>query len=214
MTSATSAHPYLVLQQAIHDAVRRNLARIVAAFDRSAAPPPSEAAVRFWDIVSFAVHHHHETEDGVYWPLMRERRPELGTLFDRTEGEHAAILGAMQAFEKALAEWDNGGDVDGVRATIPPMVEAIELHLRQEEADVWPLIPELITQDDLVALQTKAQKVVAMAPERMLGFALEGAPDAILRLMETVVPAEGLNHMLSQWLPEWQRTVMAFAPTL
>src|SRR3954468_6773723 len=68
----TEQHPACSVQLAIHRAVRRDLARLSKALE-SGEPPTAGPIRAYWADFAGKLHHHHELEDGLIWPLLAER---------------------------------------------------------------------------------------------------------------------------------------------
>ena len=81
----------------VHDALRRDLARAVAALSTDLEPPRLDAVARHVDWMMDFLHAHHAGEDAGLWPVLRERRPECGSLVDEMEADHRLIAPAIEA---------------------------------------------------------------------------------------------------------------------
>src|SRR3984957_5305352 len=91
----------------IHETFRR-------AYDEAAAlirvnPTPSPSRVTFLaDHVDFGLsmlHHHHEGEDEILYPLLVERAPDHAQRTEQIDHEHQEVKTAIDAAASACATW-------------------------------------------------------------------------------------------------------------
>ena len=203
MTTATPANPGWRVQLAIHRAVRRDADRLAAAL--AGGPGDSASAVRgYWAVAAAQLHHHHEFEDTVVWPLMGARLGDrVGALLARNAHEHQVMASAMDEFDTAL----HTTDAAGARTALGWMRQAIETHLAHEEADVLPLIPEAFTLEDIAFFQAEDAKT--NAPGRFLPWMLDDASDEDVAFFTGHMPPPVREQLDSEWTPHWQTSVEA-----
>jgi hemerythrin-like domain-containing protein len=92
------------------------------------------------NILSF-LHTHHEGEELLVFPLLRERCDGAGELIDRMNEEHHEALELLEQAKVALAAWP-GGDAAAQRAAQERLEELgshLNEHLVEEEQKVLPL---------------------------------------------------------------------------
>lgn len=194
----TSTHPGWTVQLAIHRAVRRDAARLSAALTDGRKTPP--AAIRdYWSATAAQLHDHHVFEDTIVWPLMRERLGDsVDALLTRNAREHLAMAVAMEDFGTAVSTMTTN---DGAaRVALQQMVEAIENHLADEEADVLPLIPEAFTLEDMAFFSAESAKT--NPPQAFLPWVLDDAADADLIFFTRIMPAAIRTQLESRWIPQ------------
>ncbi len=207
--SDSMPHPYLALQQSTHGAIRRNIERLATALDPAHLPPPGHIVAGFWAMLEAGIHHHHDAEEQIFLPMMVKNRPDIAGLIDRTGAEHAAVLEAMVHVDRSIKAWMAGDDVAVVREAFAKFVEVGTTHLEQEEADVWPLIPECISLADIAELQAQAKAGVSTTPEEIIPLGFESAPPQVLAMFEATAPAALRDRVLNGTLPAWKATVEA-----
>jgi Hemerythrin HHE cation binding domain len=201
----TPRHPGWTVQLNVHRAVRRDIARLTAALAQGRATAP-EAIRLYWAEAAFQLHHHHELEDTVIWPVMAERLGgRADSLLARNAREHQTMVAAMDGFDAAVARVTT--DTAAARRALGPLGEAIETHLRHEEADVLPLTPEAFSLDDVAFFQ--AESVKTNPPRAFLPWVLDDAPDADLAFFTGRMPAPVRAQLESDWLPRRRVTVEA-----
>jgi hypothetical protein len=132
---------------AMHDALRRELAQVTRiARLRDDNPGPMLRAALGWELFKKFLLVHHQTEDDILWPDLREQvagQPDRLALADALEAEHAVIEPLLTAIDAAAADPDYGyqrlGDITDELAA------KLTAHLTHEETDGLPLIDASLT---------------------------------------------------------------------
>ena len=97
---------------------------------------------------------HHDSEEALVFPLLRERCPGEAPLLDRLAEEHQQAVKLLKNAESALAAWP-GGD-GAVQSEAADALEALrvqlEAHLDEEEAEGLPLCTENLSLEEWGAL--------------------------------------------------------------
>jgi iron-sulfur cluster repair protein YtfE (RIC family) len=105
------------------------------------------------NILSF-LHSHHEGEELLVFPLLRERCEGAGELMDRMAEEHHEALELLEQAKMALAAWP-GGDAAAQRATqgrLDELCAHLNEHLVEEEDKVLPLAGEHLSMQEWGAM--------------------------------------------------------------
>jgi hypothetical protein len=206
MTATTTPrNPGWTVQLAVHRAVRRDVARLSGALAEGRGTSPT-AISAYWAETASQLHHHHEFEDTLVWPLMGERLGgRVESLLARNGREHLAMATAMDEFDAVVDTMTM--DTAAGRDALGRLKEAIETHLRDEEADVLPLIPEAFTLDDIAFFQAESAKT--NPPQAFLPWVLDDAPDADLAFFTGHMPAPIRAQLESNWMPRRRMTVDA-----
>ena len=196
--TTTLRHPGWTVQLSVHRAVRRDIARLSTAL--ATGQGVSSAAVSaYWAETAFQLHHHHEFEDAVIWPLMRERLgSRVVSLLDRNAEEHRVLAAAIDGFHAVV---DTRGAYSGAaRDALGRLGEALETHLGHEEADVLPLIPEAFTFEDLAFFKTESAKTNPASA--FLPWMLDDAPEDDVAFYLSALPAPVRGQLESDWMPQ------------
>jgi hemerythrin-like domain-containing protein len=150
MTTSHDKPADTTMMGVVHDALRRDLARLQSAL--SGSPPPGDAQRRALaghiDWMMDFLHHHHHGEDTGLWPLVRQRNPQAGPLLDQMEADHAAITLAVELLRQAAGRYASRGsepDRANVAAALSALAEPLLPHLRGEEDDAMPLVSATLT---------------------------------------------------------------------
>jgi iron-sulfur cluster repair protein YtfE (RIC family) len=105
------------------------------------------------NVLSFLASHH-DAEDTLVFPLLRERCPGQGALLDRLHGEHEEAVKLMSKATGALAAWP-GGDAAAqseVADSLEDLRVQLEPHLDEEEAKGLSLCAENMSLEEWGAL--------------------------------------------------------------
>ena len=105
------------------------------------------------NILSF-LHVHHEGEEQLVFPLLRERCDGAGVLMDEMAEQHHEALELLEQAQAALAAWP-GGDAEAQRATQDRLDELgshLHEHLVVEEQNVLPLAGEHLSMQEWGAM--------------------------------------------------------------
>lgn len=133
----TSATTFLV----VHRALRRDLARYPAAVRQLAMAPEEVRLAAFrdhWKSSRELLDAHHEQEDKVLFPELRELAPGLGDLLDALDTKHVeltSLLDTVSSWVEQLPE-----EVDQTAAAFEELAEFLVFHLDTEEAHLVPVM--------------------------------------------------------------------------
>jgi hemerythrin-like domain-containing protein len=134
----------------VHDALRRDLARLQTAL--SASPPPDDdrrrALTDHTDWMMEFLHHHHQSEDDGLWPLVLSRNPDAAALLDEMEADHARVGPAIEQVRDATPRYRSDASdlarmamLDALSALAEPLLP----HLQREEDEAMPVVSASIT---------------------------------------------------------------------
>jgi hemerythrin-like domain-containing protein len=160
----------------IHETFRR--AYEEAAQLIRANPTPSPARVTFLaDHVDFGLnmlHHHHEGEDEILYPLLVQRVPDHAARTEQIDHEHQAVKGAIDAAQTASARWRTAPGEDTAErlaASLDEVNAALLPHLDNEEREIVPLAAVTVTQEEWDSL---AKHGIASVPgnKKMIAFGM------------------------------------------
>jgi hemerythrin-like domain-containing protein len=192
----TTGQPIEVRDMAIVHRTFRN------AYDESARlvranPTPSAERVTFLaDHIDFGIsmlHHHHESEDALLYPVLIERVPEQAAHTEQVEHEHQLVAGAIDAVSTACAAWrrqplpETG---EALASALTSLNDTLQGHLDDEERDVVPLAAVTLTQAEWDAIGEHSRS--AIPRDRMaiaFGMLLEPLDDADSAYMKAQLPA-------------------------
>ena len=192
----SATHPIEVRDMAIvHKTFRR-------AFQESAQlvranPTPSAQRVTFLaDHIDFLIgvlHHHHESEDLLLYPLLAERAKEELAMVDEVGHQHVEVNGAITAVTESCAAWRGAPSAstgEELAASLEELNTVLQPHLDDEEQKVVPLAAVTLTQDEWIAMGDHSQNGI---PKKMMpvafGLLLEPLNDTDKAYMKGHLPA-------------------------
>lgn len=148
------ARPDVTDMYAVHRVFRDTLG---AAPQLVGGIPAGEAArvdqvANYYDNILYFLEAHHEGEEVIVFPRLRERCPDETALLDNLEGEHEAALSLLSSARSSLAAWPGSDGDAAAQAAVVDSLEALrsqlESHLDEEEARALPLCADNILAEE------------------------------------------------------------------
>jgi hemerythrin-like domain-containing protein len=160
------------------------------------SPTPSSSRVTFLaDHIDFGLtmlHHHHEGEDELLYPLLIARIPDHAARTAEVDHEHKLVRSSIDTALSACASWRAAPSADSAAALANSLDELnahLVPHLDNEEREIVPLAATTVTQKEWDAL---AKHGVASIPARKrlvaFGMILEPLNQADRAYMLTALP--------------------------
>jgi hypothetical protein len=177
----------------IHAAFRRDLARFDNAFDAFPVGSRDRADQldAAWGNFSNQLHHHHEDEETIFWPALRELGANQ-SMMGELEGEHARMLGALDRADAAMNAFHADPTAENVsysRAAFSDLESVIEDHLIHEERDLEPVAVHFQASPQLKAAQRAVRKAHKRNAGTFFAWLIDGAdPDTKAGLRREVPP--------------------------
>jgi hemerythrin-like domain-containing protein len=192
---------------AVHTILRRGSAVVADALGALGAGRPVDVrtlvSVARWH--STFLHHHHQSEDELFWPLLRRLFPQAGEDLARLTAEHVDLDAELAVLADAI---DQIGAGDGRRARDVAASTGHKAALRARESlaahldDEEPVMRELFPQTPAADIVELRKAIVAAAPK--------AGPDLVLGLLVDPDPAPGYEIMLANFPPpvRWARPLL------
>jgi hemerythrin-like domain-containing protein len=181
-----------------HDALVRDLSRLLAAARAGSIQDPRAAAT--WQAFSAMLRLHHEAEDAALWPPLAAA--VSGTpgadVIDAMEAEHRSIDPLLELVDARLAAGED------VTEPLEALWTGLTDHLRHEETTALPLLAATLGADgwarfvDHYRRQVGAERLPTVLPW-MLDGAPEAATGAVLRSLPPALAAAYADH----WQPAY-----------
>ena len=153
---AGTPRPDVTDMYAVHGVFRDTLGaapRLIGDIGPGDAARVDQIANYYHNILYF-LEAHHDGEEVIVFPRLRERCPDDAALLDSLEGEHKQSLILMEDARRSLAGWP-GADGDTAAAAQTAVAESLEAlraqlveHLDEEEARALPLCAENILAEE------------------------------------------------------------------
>jgi hypothetical protein len=168
----------------IHQAMRRDTARLPRAVARAGSADEWAALRRWFDRFEQTIVHHHEREDTIVWGELVARDPGFGAELDQLEADHHALDEAMSAVRAALwrQDWHLAIDAADVLA------ELLHDHLDREEAAAFPRLARTFTAEQYGEIEQRLQQGTPFSHLSFeVAWALDGVePERLAALLATV----------------------------
>lgn len=196
---------------AVHTVMRRGSALVTASFARLAAGEPVDVRTLVrtsrW-LIGFT-HHHHASEDELFWPVLRGLFPDAIAELDRLTTEHEALDVELHTLSRAV----------GTIAAPPAVGERVKTLAVVGQAALTGLPSAQKVQDLLTAhldreeplLRTLFPQVPDADMRRLRAAVVHGAPRTgphlVFGLMEDPTPVPGRDAMAADFPPpvRWLR---------
>jgi iron-sulfur cluster repair protein YtfE (RIC family) len=141
---------------AVHAVFRDTLAAAPALIDGASDGDSARAALvaNYYDNVLRFLEVHHDSEEQLVFPLLRQRCPADGAVIDQMEADHAEMLKLLEVAQQAVAAWGSG-DGDGATSTrdaLEALRTQLIAHLDREEALLLPLCGPNLSAEEWGAL--------------------------------------------------------------
>ncbi len=203
----SSSQPIEVRDMAIiHETFRR--AYEESARLERATPTPSPSRVTFLaDHIDFGLtmlHHHHEGEDVILYPLLVERAPEHAARTEQIDHEHQEVKSAIDDAKAACATWrgtPSNESAEELAVSHDALNTARVPHLDNEEREIVPLAAVTVSQAEWNGL---AKHGIAAIPgnKRLIAFGMILEPltptDRLYMLSNLPPPVKVLYHLVGQ----------------
>jgi len=186
----------------IHAAFRRDLKR----FDDTLSRFPDGSSDRAnqlrtaWRNFSHQLHHHHNDEETIFWPALRELGADPALVAD-LDGEHQRMLLALQAVDDAMPNLpanpsaENAADI---RAKILALNSVLVDHLAHEERDLEPLAATHKSSPQMKAAAVSVRQAYKGSAGNFAAWLLDGADAGTTASLRREIPAP-VVFMLSRF---------------
>lgn len=182
----------LTMNRLIHNAVRRDLARLEPGLrnltegDRGRA----DQLQRTWDNLSAQLTHHHEGEDDHVWPWLRSVGIDPG-LLDAMESEHEDLAAALGNADRAIAAACTSASPEQAAQAADLVAEAatvVERHLAHEEQELEPLMAPHLGTAEWKAVEKKLRSVPPRTAGWFFAWIQDGASSEELAYLHSLMP--------------------------
>ena len=201
---------------AMHDAMRRDAHRLVAAIDADELASDVPALARWFDRFEAVIEHHHHCEDDIVWPglesiLGRRDCGAEGTAFVLAQQDllhdHHELDAAMGAVRASLHEASTAIDrLD----TAQRFAACLDEHLAREEAAVFPLLTAHVSEEEFAVLEHSVVEVTPLAAMTFtVPWIMDDAPADLCAMVRDGMPTPIRLANRVVLLPRYRRLVAA-----
>jgi hemerythrin-like domain-containing protein len=175
---------------AVHTIMRRGTVLVATALERLASGEQVSlpAAVRVARWQAEFIHHHHASEDELFWPVLRGLFPDAVAALDELSGQHERLDEELKALTAAIDAINSTRPVARDAATAAANVrDILAAHLDAEEPVLRRLFP-----------QTPAGEILRLRKAIVDGAPRSG-PDLVLGLLDDPNPAPGRDQIMGNF---------------
>ncbi len=181
------------MNQMIHDAVRRDFARLEAALGAVSDGHQGRAQdlERAYANLRNELTHHHKGEDRWIWPMLAKAGvdPEL---LASMESEHQSMSAALAETGAAMGAYAATGSVTDATAARDSVVRTrgvVNQHLAHEEAELEPMLSPHLDSPEWKAAEKKLSRQPPAVAGPFFAWLTDGMSDEKRAVLRTVVPA-------------------------
>jgi len=151
--------------RSIHQAMRRDVARLERIAPRVADRGRARRLARWYDHFLVSIEHHHQREDMVVWPLLVDRDPGFAAKTATLQHDHEVLDLALRTVSGALSELVDGFVTDTRRlvAAASHLRHHLDAHLDREEAAAFPRIARSFTAEEYEELEDELRKGMSLS---------------------------------------------------
>lgn len=197
----------MTMMFAVHDALRRDAARLAAVAARPSDDPNRvQRMAAGWTMFKSYLHVHHSSEDATIWPVMREAladRPDDIALLDAMEAEHAVLGPLLDGIDAALRNSEHSDD--RLAELVDVLVTSLAQHLAHEERDVLALIDATMSPEQWQAFSEDHKNRIGSDASRYLPWVLDGADPARVEAILGRMPEHLQRAYADSWAKEYQQ---------
>ena len=177
----------------IHAAFRRDLAR----FDKALGAFPAGSRERAdqlsaaWDNFASQLHHHHQDEETIFWPALRELGADEALVGD-LGGEHARMLTALDTASASMQTFHSdpsAANAAAARTAVAELHRSVEEHLTHEERDLEPFMASQLATPQLKAAQVAVRKAHKGGAGTFFAWLMDGKDPDVASALRHEIPA-------------------------
>jgi hypothetical protein len=207
----TAVTEHKTMNTIIHAAFRRDLHRFDVAFASFSAGSQRRADElgRAWRNLSFQLHHHHEDEETIFWPVLRSLGVDE-SLTGELKGEHEQMLAALDTADKTIDVFQADPSASNVRAAqgaIGDLEHVLTEHLAHEERDMEPRSAEFHAAPEIKDAQKRVRRAHRGNQGTLFAWLLDGADADAKRGLRREVPPPVLFVISRVGGRNYQRTI-------
>jgi hypothetical protein len=153
------------------------------------------------ELLSRALHAHHEGEDQRLWPALNDRAPGCALHVARMKDQHREILARVEELDAVVPVWRaSASAVDAARVVraLDGVNAALAAHLPDEETNIVPVMEHTITKAGIEWFSEHGRKATRGYTWPSLGLILAAQPDGGDTFLREDLPAP--VRLLWRWI--------------
>jgi hemerythrin-like domain-containing protein len=197
--------PDVTMMFVVHNALRRDLARMQAAAAQADDPVARTAIRAGWVTFSRYLTVHHTAEDQMLWPPLHSQlgdRPDKTDLLVEMADEHSRLDPVVREIDDSLAQ----GSPSHLVALFAELAAVLTGHLEHEEAAALPLVQETLTMREWKAFSDDQRRRIGLnGAGWFFPWLLDDTPPGTRdKVLGSVPPPLRLVYRLI-WEPQYRR---------
>ena len=206
---------------AMHDAMRRDARRLVAALDADSSPSDTvtsdvRALARWFDRFKAVIEHHHHCEDDIVWPSLESIMSDRDCGAEGTAlllarqallDDHQDLDAAMTAVRTSLHEaWTTIDRLDAARR----FAVLLDEHLAREEAALFPFLTAHVSEEEFEVIEQAVVEATSLgAMTFTVPWIVDEAPADLCAKVRDDLPTP--IRLANRWVlqPRYRRLVAA-----
>lgn len=148
----------------MHRSMRGDTRRLAVLMNAIATGEQQAGEARLAAITAFTtklcagIHHHHQAEDNVLWPVIVRSAGAEVDLSDLTD-DHAALDPLLEEITTAAARLTSDGQaVRRMAKALTSLADLLDEHIEEEERLIFPVIAAYVSEQDWKKVEAEVQK--------------------------------------------------------
>ena len=180
------------MNRVIHAAVRRDLDRLATALDAARDGDTTRARdlQRAYANLHRELTHHHEQEDALVFPALRDLGVDTALIEDM-DGEHHAMAEGLDATAAAMQRYAGTGaasDAAAARASVTSTQVVVDRHLAHEEGELEPLMRPHLESPEWKAVEKALRKGSLGRTGRFFAWITDGMDPVSSSYLGSTIP--------------------------
>lgn len=108
---------------------------------------------------------HHDGEDAVLWPLLRERAPQTATMVEDMGAQHVRMTALIERAQEQAHAWMATTDVQtrsALHTTLIALEREVLAHLAHEETEVLPIAVEVVSREEFIEMARHSRESMTL----------------------------------------------------
>ena len=194
--------------RAVHGALRSAFGSADGLVTGAGADPAKvETVGSFYETVLEFLHVHHDGEDVLIYPILKERCPDRVELLTRIDDQHALINEPLAQAKVALRSWreePGPGTGTAVIGALGAIDQTMRPHFVDEEDEILPIASAYVAPEEWAQLPGHALRAMGdNRPWLALGLVREGLSDEQRALQLAGMPPRLQQLWTDDWAPRF-----------
>jgi iron-sulfur cluster repair protein YtfE (RIC family) len=206
---------FLTAFAAMHDAMRRDAARLVAAVPQLGSPHEAGELSAWWHRFAGVIVHHHQREDDIVWPALTGRATDFADDMAVLVDDHHELDRAMARVGETLTSLAAGAAAEAdASAAALAFADILIAHLAREEAAAFPRLAACFSAEEYEAIEkeiTAGNSLAHVAFE--FPWVLDEAAPEVVDHIKAMVPGWGLALNRMVFTPRYHRQTRVLTET-